>query len=206
VHAGIDVAEAGEDETVLVIREGTNLLKLKSWRSPDPRGEVLAELAPYRGRFEYVNIASIGVGAYFAEHIRDHGYPVNKINVSQKPRDSEKYSNSKAELYWGLRMRFEAGEVAGLADERAISQLATIRYSDNARGQLEIESKGDARKRGVKSPDRAEAIMLAYAAWQGSGNYELMRQQHAEKIAAEEAGARPSGWSGLVAQRGNRPR
>ena len=62
-----------------------------------------------------------------------------------------------------LRVRFEAGDVAGLVDERAISQLATIRYSYNARGQLVIESKEDARKRGVKSPDRAEAIMLAFA-------------------------------------------
>lgn len=53
--------------------------------------------------------------------------------------------------------------MAGLVDERAISQLATIRYSYNARGQLVIESKEDARRRGVKSPDRAEAIMLAFA-------------------------------------------
>jgi hypothetical protein len=60
-------------------------------------------------------------------------------------------------------MRFESGDVAGLVDERAISQLATIRYSYNARGQLVIESKEDARKRGIKSPDRAEAIMLAFA-------------------------------------------
>src|SRR5258708_4920258 len=90
-------------------------------------------------------------------------FNVQPIRVSERPRDKEKFSNLKAELYWGLRMRFQAGDVAGLVDERAISQLATIRYSYNARGQLVIESKEDARKRGVKSPDRAEAIMLAFA-------------------------------------------
>jgi phage terminase large subunit len=38
-----------------------------------------------------------------------------------------------------------------------------VRYRHNARGQVEIESKEAARKRGVKSPDRAEAVMLAFA-------------------------------------------
>jgi hypothetical protein len=43
---------------------------------------------------------------------------------------------------------FQDGDVAGLADELTISQLASIRYKHNARGQVVIESKEDARKRG----------------------------------------------------------
>jgi len=50
-----------------------------------------------------------------------------------------------------------------LTDERTIGQLAGIRYRHTARGQVEIERKEDVRKRGVKSPDRAEAVMLAFA-------------------------------------------
>jgi hypothetical protein len=202
VQAGVDVAEAGEDETVLAIREGPTLLQLKSWRSPDPRGAVLAELAPYRGRLECVNVDSIGVGAYFAKHLADQGYRVNSINVARKPRNAEKYANIKAELYWGLHMRFEKRDVAGLTDEPAISQLTTIRYSYNARGQLQIESKEEARQRGVKSPDRAEAIMLAYAGQHGSGMFEFMRRKYEEKMtaAAVQTEARPSGWNGIVAQ------
>jgi hypothetical protein len=59
-------------------------------------------------------------------------------------------------------MRFEAGEVRGLVDELTISQLAGIRYRHNPRGQIQIESKEEARRRGVKSPDRAEATMLPF--------------------------------------------
>jgi hypothetical protein len=66
-------------------------------------------------------------------------------------------------LYWGLRLRAQDGDLAGLTDERTIAQLAGIRYSHNSRGQVVIESKEDARKRGVRSPDRAEAVMLAFA-------------------------------------------
>jgi hypothetical protein len=184
VQAGIDVAEAGEAETVLVLREGPTLLKLKTWSGIDARGVVAAELAPYRQRLETVSVDAIGVGAYFAKHLKDLGFPVRSIRVSEKSRHPERFVNLKAQLYWGLRERFEAGDVGGLMDEQTISQLATIRYFYNPRGQLLIESKEDARKRGVKSPDRAEAMMLAYAGRQGSGHYELMRQLYEESQTA----------------------
>src|SRR4029077_15615185 len=100
---------------------------------------------------------------YFARHLKDHGYPVVDVNVGESARDSDRYANLKAEQYWGLRRRFETGDISGPMDERTIGQLAGIRYKHNSRGQVVIESKEDARKRGVKSPDRAEAVMLAFA-------------------------------------------
>jgi hypothetical protein len=63
----------------------------------------------------------------------------------------------------GLRERFQAGRITGLADERTISQLAQIRYRPNSRGQIVIESKEELLRRGVKSPDRADSVMLAFA-------------------------------------------
>jgi phage terminase large subunit len=60
-------------------------------------------------------------------------------------------------------MRFERGDLAGLTDEKTVAQLSSMRYQHNARGQVVIESKDEARKRGVRSPDRAEALMLAFA-------------------------------------------
>jgi hypothetical protein len=166
--AGLDIAGPGEDETVLFIRRGKRIIASHYWSQADPRGEVLAALRPYQGQLKTVNCDSIGIGYYMAQHIADAGYPVSFINVGEsptietKPGDIE-FKNLKAELYWGLRMRFQDGDVSGLTDERTMAQLATIRYEHNARGQVLIESKEDARKRGVKSPDRAEAIMLAFA-------------------------------------------
>ena len=162
VTAGLDVAGPGDDETVLYLRTGESILGWQAWPDADPRGAVLAALQPYRERIDCVNVDSAGIGYYLARHIEDAGYPVAYVNVGEAPEDREQHANLKAELYWGLRMRFEAGDVAGLTDETAIAQLAGIRYSHNARGQVVIESKDDARKRGVKSPDRAEALMLAF--------------------------------------------
>jgi hypothetical protein len=124
---------------------------------------VVSALAPYRDRLDVVNVDAAGIGYYLAKHLQDVGYPVRPVNVGERAGDRERYVNLKAEFYWGLRLRFQQGDIAGLTDERTVAQLAGIRYQHTARGQVEIERKEDARKRGVKSPDRAEAVMLAFA-------------------------------------------
>jgi phage terminase large subunit len=161
--AGLDVAGPGEDETVLVITEAERIVALQAWADQDARGAVVAALAPYRHRLDVVNVDAAGIGYFLAKHLQDLGFPVRPVNVGERATDRERYANLKAEFYWGLRQRFQAGDVVGLTDERTIGQLAGIRYRHTARGQVEIERKEDARKRGVKSPDRAEAVMLAFA-------------------------------------------
>src|ERR1700734_1446029 len=136
---------------------------LRFWAGADPRGGVLAALSPFKSRLKSVNVDVVGIGHYMAQHLKDERLPVTEINVGESPRDKEKYSNLKAELYWQFRERASSGDLAGLTDEKTIAQLAGIRYSHNSRGQIVIESKQDARKRGVKSPDRAEAVILAFA-------------------------------------------
>jgi phage terminase large subunit len=163
LYAGIDVAGPGEDETCAIVRDERGaIVAAASWRSADPRGEVVAFLGEWRERLYTVNVDSIGIGYNFGLHLQDQGFPIELVNVGEPSREPEKFANAKAEYYWGLRMRFEAGDVSGIEDEIAIGQLTAIRYRHNPRGQIRIESKEEARKRGVKSPDRAEAMMLAF--------------------------------------------
>jgi hypothetical protein len=115
--AGIDVAGPGEDECVVKVRCRSSIVAERSFPEPNPRGEVAAFLAPFKPRIEELNIDSIGIGYGFALHFQDLGYPVNFVNVGEGTSDPEKFANLKAELYWGLRRRFEAGDVAGLVDE-----------------------------------------------------------------------------------------
>src|SRR5262249_46364665 len=149
----------------------------KFWSDPDPRGKLVAELAPFKAQRIKVKVDSAGIGYYVGQHLKDNGFEVVMVNVGESPRDSEKFANLKAELYWGLRMRTQAGDLAGLTDEKTIGQLAGIRYKHNARGQVMIESKEEARKRGVKSPDRAEGLMLAFAETRTSGIFEFYRAE-----------------------------
>lgn len=180
VEVGIDVAGPGENETVVAIRSGDRLLVVKAFPDRDARGPVMRFLAPWKGRIRAAKVDSIGIGYYMARHLEDYGIPVVDVNVALPPiehlheegsdielHSSEEFTNLRAQLYWGLRRRAELDKLWGAdaLDDETMGQLSGIRWhTDNRGGKISIESKKVARtKRGLPSPDRADAVMLAYA-------------------------------------------
>jgi phage terminase large subunit len=161
------VAGPGDDETTLCVRQGDAILHLQQWMGADPRGEVVAALRPWKSQLDAVNVDVAGIGHYFALALEDEKLPVVAVNVGESPTNDqakEKYANLRAQVFWAFREWAAAGMLAGLTDQTTIAQLAGIRYAHDRRGKIAIERKEDARKRGVKSPDRAEAVVLAF--WQ----------------------------------------
>lgn len=186
VAAGVDVAGPGNDETVVYLVQGSRVLECAAFPHADSRGQVLRALQPWLHRgLARVSVDASGIGHYFEQHLRDHlpaSVVVNAVNVGASPSTDDaaaQFANLKAELFWRLRERFRDGEVSGLTDQATKAQLASILWSVNSRGKTEIESKERARARGISSPDRAEALMLALApvlesqllarAWESSG-------------------------------------
>lgn len=162
-EVGIDVAGPGRSETVMAVQRNGDLVDLQAWNATDPRGAVLAALAPYRSRLSLVRIDSAGIGYNFALHVGDQGYPVLGVNVGAASWEPSRFQNLKAQLYWSLRERAENGSLGGLRDELAYQQLASLRFEYTSRGLVAMESKDAMVRRGLQSPDRAEALMLAYA-------------------------------------------
>jgi len=63
-----------------------------------------------------------------------------------------------------LRERFEQGEVdIDPDDDKLAAQLGSIKWGIDSRGRIKIESKDEMRKRGFPSPDRADAMAMAFA-------------------------------------------
>lgn len=166
VQAGVDVAGPGDDETVLCVRQGDAILHMQAWSQADSRGAVVAALRPWKKKgLDAVNVDSAGIGHYFMLALQDADLPVTGVNVGEAPTNDkakEKYSNLRAQVFWTFREWAAEGMLAGLTDRTALAQLAGIRYAHDNRGKIVIEKKADARKRGVKSPDRAEAVVLAF--------------------------------------------
>ena len=71
-------------------------------------------------------------------------------------------ANLRAEGYQSLALRFRDRRIRIPRDAELISELASLRYHYDSRGRLLIESKDKMRKRGVPSPDKADALMLAF--------------------------------------------
>lgn len=176
IVAGIDVAGPGEDETVLCLNRGGDIVAMQGWAHPDPRADVLGVLRPWINRgLKVVNVDSVGVGWYFYLDIKNElepfGIAVNPINVAESSDTldelgNRRYANLKADLYWNAREKFANGDVRGLVWEQARVQLRSLRYT-TPRGVITIESKEDLRKRMGEghSPDWAEALILSL--WPG---------------------------------------
>lgn len=123
-------------------------------------------------RLRSVRVDSIGMGHNFGLHLRDQRFPVELVNVGMacesRPEWPEndpagRFVNLKAQYYQELADAFERNEIQGLRDDVTIGQLAGLLYEVDSHGRIRIESKESARARGVPSPDRAEALMLALA-------------------------------------------
>jgi phage terminase large subunit len=164
IQVGIDVAGPGEDETVLVARAGGAILETHAFAEHDPRGRVAQVLSRLKktGRLLSVAVDAVGIGYNFALHLADLDFPVFLFNAGQRPTDTERFVNLKAESHWGLRERMERGDVCGLDDLETEAQLSALLYGATPSGKTEIESKENARKRGQSSPDRAEALVMAF--------------------------------------------
>lgn len=169
IQVGIDVAGGGSAETVMVARVGACILPgfPKFWPQEDPRGEIARELSILKAdrRFTLgpVVIDAGGVGLHMGTHFADLRYDVYRYLFGQRPLDAEQYVNLKAEMYWGFRERLQESRVYGLVDQETRDQFANVHGKPTSSGKNQVESKEDARKRGIESPDRAEACVMAFA-------------------------------------------
>lgn len=164
VELGVDVARYGSDSTVIVVRRGSKASVVAQIYGQDTMkvtGKVIDALRQTGASI--VKVDEIGIGAGVVDRLREQRYPVQGMNTSEAAYDKERFANKRAEWYWGLRERFQSGDIAIPPDDELASQLASLKYKFDSRGRIQIESKEDMRKRGLPSPDKADALMLAFA-------------------------------------------
>jgi phage terminase large subunit len=160
VIIGVDPAGPGRDRTVAVACSGGAILDVGVYTDANAEGPVLAFIRKWRDRLKIVRVDSAGIGFYFSEHVRNAGYRTEGVNVASAPDDRERFANLKAQRYWMLRDRFAKGQISGLSDDM-LAELAAISYLVNSRGAIEIEDKASVRSTLGRSPDLAEALMIA---------------------------------------------
>ena len=167
IQVGLDIAGPGADETAVYARIGKYVVARGAWAKADPLDEVLRFLGSLQQRFPGAHIViaadTVGIGYYFARAIARHGYDVRAFIAGAAPFDPITFKNAKAEHYWTLREWMRNGYVVGVDDEDTKAQLSDVRYRELGTGQIEIEHKAETRARGSSSPDRAEALVMAFA-------------------------------------------
>ena len=105
----------------------------------------------------------IGVGAGVYDRLNERGLPVVPCNVASRASDPRKFKNLRAEIFWGLREAFEDGLIdLDEDDDELASQLVSLRWWVDSSGRIVIESKDEMKKRGMPSPDRADALAMVW--------------------------------------------
>lgn len=76
--------------------------------------------------------------------------------------DTRQFINARASQFFALKKMMQKGTLdLDPEDERLFAELSGIIYENDPKGRVKIESKDDMRKRGVKSPDAADAVWYA---------------------------------------------
>jgi hypothetical protein len=164
---GVDVARKGDDETCVYRNRGGVIRLVDSWRKKDTEDtadRVEAILATHGAAQVPAMIDAVGIGAGVYDKLRRRDMPALEFGGGERALQPDRYVNRRAEVLWELRLAIEDGRVdLDPNDKELLAQLGRIKYRQVSGGRIQIESKDDMRKRGVKSPDRADAAAMAFA-------------------------------------------
>ncbi len=176
--AGLDVARFGDDACALAVRRGPVLTFLDEWRQTDLMATVGRVVRAYRQDhlFDLVAVDVIGMGSGVVDRLREQSIPVLGVNVAEAPAMQGRFMRLRDQLWWEARewfqgrgCRIEPGLCAGnrvtgdnLGDQLT-AELTTIRYGIESSGKVKVEGKDEMKKRGLASPNLADAVCLTFA-------------------------------------------
>src|SRR6185437_1439336 len=172
---GVDVARFGSDRTALAKRRGNTLIEpIKSWRGKDTMQVAGLILDEYRRTKDdegkttddtpsEILVDVIGLGAGVVDRCAELGLPVRGINVGEAASVAERFMRLRDELWFDCR-DWLAQQTSKLPkDDALIAELTACKYKITSMGKVQIESKDELKKRGLPSPDLADAFILTFA-------------------------------------------
>lgn len=179
VDIGLDVAYQGGDACVLMARRGPCVIARRKWYGRDPSQTIrhtlgfCKELNMQGLGIGSIAVDAIGIGSGVASGLREHREEgtlkclrVLEVQVSERARLADKYSNQRAELAFALSERFRQGEIdltrLGDAGDDFESQAPQIKWEYDTKGRYKIEAKDKIRERTGISPDDFDAMMLCF--------------------------------------------
>ena len=165
---GLDVARFGGDNSALCIRQGNTVFEIKTFRSMDLMqlcGAVknIYDSATTMNQPQEILVDVIGLGSGVVDRLSELGMPVRGVNVAESPASRRNYLNLRAELWFAIKDWLTKRDCRLQEDDELIAELTSPQYTYTSAGKIKIEAKEAMRKRGIKSPDKADALALTMA-------------------------------------------
>lgn len=179
MELGVDPARFGGDKSAFALQQNGKLQKVWTRSGVDEMvvaGEVVKAVRNNR-LLTSIKMDTLGVGAGAMDRLREmkrkgevkelEGVRLAGVKSSRRSR-REGYYLLRDELWGYLRELMKSGRAQLIEDEDLIMQL-TSRYGavSDSTGCMQLETKEQMKKRGLGSPDKADAVTMAY--WPATG-------------------------------------
>jgi hypothetical protein len=167
---GVDVARFGDDSSYIVFRKGRDArgippIKIQGADTMTLAGRVANVVAQYRP--DAVMVDGGGVGGGVVDRLRQLRVAVLEVQFGAKSdmihvdEPDVKYHNKRAEIWGAMKFWLKSAAIPDEPDLRA--QLIGPQYGYSNQEAIQLERKADMKKRGVESPDWADALACTFA-------------------------------------------
>jgi len=165
----LDVARFGDDVNVASLLEARGSHRFEQtlaegWQGLDlmvTTGRTMDLI--HRTKPKVVIVDGDGLGAGVVDRLRELKQPVIEFRGGMKARDERKFFNRRSEGFIETADLVKSSWLKLLDEENVKTQLLSIKYTFDSKGRKKIEPKEDMKKRGLKSPNYADSIMMAVA-------------------------------------------
>jgi hypothetical protein len=171
---GVDVAQGGDDQTVLSIRHDgwfAPLISIPGKQTPTGASVAGLVLQHRRGNSRVIIDMGGGYGGSALEHLKSNdidaiGFKGSEGSVRRTSDKQLAFVNKRSEAYWKFREALDPGQPGGSpialpADPALVADLAAPKFQVGPRG-IAITEKTKLVKDLGRSPDKGDAVVMAW--------------------------------------------
>lgn len=158
-----DPARFGDDLSQFYALRNYEVIGSETWGHTDTMltaGKLV--ILKEKHQTNQIGVDIIGLGAGVGDRLKEMGQPVFFINGSEASSRPDRYINLRAEMYFTAAEKFADGLVKIPNDRALITELNSVQYKIvNSQGKVKVEEKDEIKKRLGRSPDKADALVMA---------------------------------------------
>jgi phage terminase large subunit len=161
---GLDVARFGDDRSVLCKRRGNVVMEFRVWQGLDLMqltGAIVNEAK--LDKPAEICVDSIGLGSGVADRLRELGHTVRDVNVSEASAMNPQAAKLRDELWLSVKEWLNARACRLPRMDELRQELVAPTYTFTSNGKIKVEGKADLKRRGMRSPDLADALCISFA-------------------------------------------
>lgn len=161
IEIGVDVARMGDDRTEFVMRKGLKEVKRATYTKLRTTQvcDKLEEFAVFDKKC-LIKVDDTGVGGGVTDEMIKRKYNVIPINFGASPSDRDKYPNLISEAWFYMAEIIDTIQLT--LDNDLLMELSSRQWVMDSKGRRGVESKDSYKKRGYRSPDKADATILCF--------------------------------------------